>query len=164
MAWRGRIAAIALASASITACAAASLDVLRPVPGEVRSVSLSVRDATRGEMSAEQLEAFRATIATELRHAGIIVDPRSRQKGTVQLVGAVERFDPGFRALRFVSRYGFGTGSLATSWKVQDRGSNVAAACRIEGSVSMGTFGGSFAEVQDEAGRALARFLMGDLQ
>ena len=71
---------------------------------------------------------------------------------------------PGLRALRFVSRYGFGTGGLETVWDVKDARSTTLARCRIDGSVSMGTFGGSFEDVEEETGKALARFLRGDIR
>lgn len=148
--------------ALLVGCAAANLDVASPVPLPLDRVSLTIRDRT-GDMSDEQLRAFKRTITRALLAAGIEVLP-SPKPHTARVVGTVERWDPGIRALRFVSKYGFGTGGLDTTWDVQAGSSDSLASCRIEGSVSTGTFGGSFEEVQEEAGRALVRFLRGDIR
>lgn len=144
-------------------CAAANLDVTSPVPLPLDRVSLTIRDTTGGDMSEDDVRAFKRTITRALLAAGIDVLP-SPKPHTARVVGSVEKWDPGIRALRLVSRYGFGTGGLDTTWDVQDGSSDSLASCRIEGSVSTGTFGGSFQEVQEEAGRALARFLRGDIR
>ena len=43
----------------------------------------------------------------------------TRKRGVVRVVGNIVRYDPGLRALRFVSRYGFGTGALQSMWNVR---------------------------------------------
>jgi hypothetical protein len=60
--------------------------------------------------------------------------------------------------------YGPGTGIVVSKWAVAEPHTHDIARCTIEGSVSMGTFGGSFEAVLEETGRALARFLQGDIQ
>jgi hypothetical protein len=144
-------------------CAAANLDVTSPVPLPLDRVSLTIRDATGGDVSDEQMRGFKRTITRALLAAGIEVLP-SPKPHTARVVGTIERFDPGIRALRFVSKYGFGTGGLDTTWDVRDGSSDALASCRVDGSVSTGTFGGSFEDVQEEAGRALVRFLRGDIR
>jgi hypothetical protein len=114
-------------------------------------------------MSQDQLRSFKRTITRALLAAGIEVLP-SPKAHTARVIGQVENWDPGIRALRLVSKYGFGTGGLDTTWDVTDGTSDSLASCRIEGSVSTGTFGGSFDDVQEETGRALARFLRGDIR
>jgi hypothetical protein len=52
---------------------------------------------------------------------------------------------------------------VVTAWQVRQGRSNSIARCRIEGSVSLGTFGGSFEDVLEDTGRALARFLKGGI-
>jgi len=152
-----------LLAAAFCGCAAAMLDVVSPVPMEVPSVTLAIHDDTAGDVSPDQMRDFKRTITRQLIGSGIEVLPSAR-RGSVLLVGSVLRFDPGIRALRFVSRYGFGTGALESEWDVEDGRGNVIARCRIAGSVSTGTFGGSFADVQEETGKALARFLKGEIQ
>lgn len=144
-------------------CAVANLDVTSPVPLPLDRVSITLRDATGGDMSDDELRGFRRTVTRALLAAGIEVLP-SPKKHTARVVGTIERWDPGIRALRMVSRYGFGTGGLDTVWEVQDGFGGSLASCRIDGSVSTGTFGGSFDDVQQEAGEALARFLRGDIR
>lgn len=157
----GLLAATALSS--LLGCASATLDVVSPVPVALDRVSLTVIDDTGGDMSPDQLRAFKRTVTHALLAAGIDVLP-SPKPGAARVIGSVERWDPGIRALRFVSRYGFGTGGLESVWDVRGTRSDTLARCRIEGSVSTGTFGGSFDDVQEETGEALARFLRGGIR
>ena len=153
----GLLAATALSS--LLGCASATLDVVSPVPVALDRVSLTVIDDTGGDMSPDQLRAFKRTVTHALLAAGIDVLP-SPKPGAARVIGSVERWDPGIRALRFVSRYGFGTGGLESVWDVRGTRSDVP----VEGSVSTGTFGGSFDDVQEETGEALARFLRGGIR
>ncbi|HZR80809.1 MAG TPA: hypothetical protein VFD92_06910 [Candidatus Binatia bacterium] len=158
-------------------CASVALDVRQPVPVAIRRVTLAIRDETRGDMSDEQLSDFESVIASELRAAGIDVADASgappgdaseaRAPGarvrTTAVVGKVLRYDPGNRLIRYVTGYGFGTGSLKSAWEARDPVTGEPARCVIEGSVSLGTFGGSIAEVEQQTGEALARFLRGGI-
>ena len=155
---------VAVATAALAAgCAAANLDVTSPVPLPLDRVSLTIRDGTGGDMSADELRGFKRIVTRALLAAGIEVVPSPKQH-TARVVGTVESWEPGIRALRLVSRYGFGTGDLDTVWDVQDGSSDSLASCRIDGSVSTGTFGGSFQDVQQEASEALVRFLRGGIR
>lgn len=147
-----------------TGCASATLDVHVPVPVPVTNVKLVVEDETHDGVSPDRLRSFKRTVTNELERSGIEVLAPSSSLPAARVVGRIERFDPGIRALRFISRYGFGTGVLESTWLVEDPYSNAVARCRIEGSVSMGTFGGDFDDVQEETGKALARFLRGDIR
>jgi hypothetical protein len=146
-----------------SACASAVLDVTSPVVFRVRTATLVIRDETRGDISPAQLEHLEATVAAELRNSGIAVVPKGSADAT-DVVGAVERYDRGIRAMRFVTHYGFGTGSLASRWEAMGPRSDAPATCSIEGSISLGTFGGSFDDVEKDVGRALARFLKGKIE
>lgn len=150
--------------ATTLGCAAATLDVVSPVPTPIEQVSIALLDDTGGDLSPDQMRSFKRTVTRALLASGIEVLPSPPRAGASRIVGSVVRYDPGIRALRFVSRYGLGTGGLETVWDVKDGRSSTLARCRIEGSVSMGTFGGSFEDVQEETGRALARFLRGDIR
>jgi hypothetical protein len=110
------------------------------------------------------MRSFKRTVTRALLASGIEVLPSPSRSGTARVVGSVVRYDPGIRALRFVSRYGLGTGGLETVWDVKAGRDGTLARCHIEGAVSMGTFGGSFDDVQDETGKALARFLRGGIR
>ena len=134
------------------------------MPAALDSVTLIISDDTAGDMSDEQLRSLKRAITHELLDAGIEVLPSTSRMGTVRVIGSVLRYDPGNRALRFISRWGFGSGGLETEWDVENRHSDSLARCDITGSVSMGTFGGSFDDVQHETGKALARCLRGELQ
>jgi hypothetical protein len=156
-------AALLLAFAGASACASATLDVVQPVPTEVDSTAIAVSDRTRGDLSPEGLDAFTAIVERELRDAGIDVLSAERP-GFAVVAGRVVRYDPGLRALRYL-QIGFGTGTIETVWTVRRSGSEeVVGACRIEGSVSSGTFGGSIGDVEADIGRALARFLKGGIR
>lgn len=155
---------LVLFAGALVGCASASLDVLSPVPIPITAVKLAVRDDTGGDMSSDDLKALKRTLTDELEDAGIAVVGPSSPSTDIRVLGNVTRYEPGLRPLRFVSRYGFGTGTLASTWLVLDPQSSTIARCRIEGSVSMGTFGGSFQDVQEDAGKALARFLKGEIR
>jgi hypothetical protein len=155
--------ALAIVCALAGGCATATLDVVSPVPVTIDAVTLTIRDETGDAMTPDQIRSLKRAVTRELLAAGIDVMP-SAKKGAVNVVGSVVRYDPGVRALRFVSRWGFGTGALEIQWDVEDRHSDSLARCDVEGSVSMGTFGGSFDDVQAETGKALARCLKGDLR
>jgi hypothetical protein len=155
---------LALAGALASGCAAATLDVVRPVPAPLEAVTLVLHDDSGDGITPEQMRDLKRIVTHELLQADIEVLPADSRRVSVRVVGSVQRFDPGNRALRFVSHYGFGTGSLDTEWDVQNRHSDSLAQCRIEGSISMGTFGGSFVDVEEETGRALARCLKGELR
>lgn len=152
---------VAVAGAA-SACASAVLDVSSPVVFPVRTARLEIRDETRGDISAAQLRHLEEMLAGELRDSGIaVVEPRAGE--VTDVVGTLESFDPGIRALRFVTHYGFGTGRMQSRWEVTDPRSEFPATCSIDGSISLGTFGGSFDDVEREVGRALARFLKGKI-
>jgi hypothetical protein len=154
---------VAVGSALATGCASATLDVVRPVPVALDTVTLTIRDESPDDMTPDQMRSLQRAVTRQLLDAGIEVLP-SERRGVVRVVGSVQRYDPGIRALRFISRWGLGTAALNTEWEVEDRRSDSLARCEIEGSVSMGTFGGSFDDVQRETGNALARCLRGELR
>lgn len=155
---------LALLCASLMGgCAAATLDVVSPVPFAIDTVSIAILDDTGGDMSPDQMRSFKRIVTRALLADGIQVLPSPARSGAPRVVGSVGLYAPGIRALRFVSRYGFGTGGLESTWDVKS-GRDTIARCRIEGSVSTGTFGGSFDDVQEETGKALARFLKGDIR
>lgn len=156
--WRTLLLAVAASG-----CAAAELDVIRPVPIPIRAITLTLHDRSRGEMSPDDQAALREILVEQLEAARIAVLP-APAPGTANLEGAVLEFDGGMRPLRFLTGYGLGTGGIVTAWRVRTASSDDVAQCRIEGSVSTGTFGGSFHAVLEDAGRALARFLHGEIR
>lgn len=154
---------LALALGAASGCASVTLDVLQPVPVAVSAVTIELRDATRGDMSTEDVASFEDTIASQLESSGIVVRTAA-MPDVSPLVGKVSAYDPGNRPLRFLAGYGLGTGSLVSTWEVRDRYGSTTARCRISGDVSLGVFGGSFEDVEEETGNALARFLKGGIQ
>lgn len=159
---RAKLSSLLLA-VLVTGCAGATLDVHRPVPMGVPAVALAIRDETGYPLPAEEMTRFRSAVVGELEGSGIdVVETTGR--GAMQVVGTIESYDDGNRLVRYLTPYGPGTGILVTHWLVQDERSRSVARCTIEGSVSTGAFGGSWQEVLEETGRALARFLKGDIQ
>jgi hypothetical protein len=150
-----------LAPAAVAAgCAAAALDVHHPVPVAPPAVTIAVRDATRGSMSRAEVVAFREIVVQELARSGIRV-VGSEEPGAARVLGTVTRYDDGNRLVRYLTSFGPGTGIVVSRWGVADRRSREVARCTIEGTISMGAFGGSFDDVLEETGQALARFLKG---
>jgi hypothetical protein len=162
---RAKLSSLLLAAAAAVAagCAGATLDVHRPVPMGIPAVSLAVRDATGNPLPVPEVTSFRSVIASELRGSGIDV-VENPGPGAARVLGTIEAYDDGNRLVRYLTPYGPGTGIVVTKWVVQDDRSRSIARCTIEGSVSTGAFGGSWQEVLEETGRALARFLKGDIQ
>jgi hypothetical protein len=153
------VVALALASG----CATATLDVHRPIPIALPAVAVALRDGTRGKMSPEEMKEFRAIVVRELQRAGIEVVTKVTPE-TTRVLGTVTEYDSGIRIVRYLTSYGPGTGNVVTKWAVAEPRTHDVGRCTIEGSISMGTFGGSFEDVLEETGRALARFLQGDIQ
>jgi hypothetical protein len=153
----------AVVAALASGCATATLDVHRPVPLAIPTVAVALRDGTRGKMSPEEKKEFREIVVRELRRAGIEVVSKVTAD-TTRVLGTVLEYDGGIRLVRYLTSYGPGTGIVATTWAVAEPHTHDIGRCTIEGSVSMGTFGGSFEDVLEETGRALARFLKGDIQ
>ena len=144
-------------------CASVTLDVLQPVPVPISAVTIELSDATRGDLSDQAAASFQETIASELERSGITVRA-SALPDVTPVFGKVTAYDPGNRPLRFFAGYGLGTGSLISTWEIRDRFGSEIGRCRISGDVSLGIFGGSFADVEEETGKALARFLKGGIQ
>lgn len=156
--------AVAAGSTLAAGCATATLDVVRPVPTRLDAVAIALHDDSSDGVTPDEMRELQRIVTRQLIAASIDVLPWESRLDVVRVEGSIQRYDPGIRALRFVSHYGFGTASLVTEWDVESRRSDSVARCRIEGSVSMGTFGGSFRDVETETGKALARCLKGELQ
>jgi hypothetical protein len=159
---RAKLASLLLAALA-AGCAGATLDVHRPVPMGIPAVSVDVRDQTGNPISPEEMTSIRSIIVGELEGSGIRVVERAGP-GAAHVLGTIESYDDGNRLVRYLTPYGPGTGIVVTRWLVQDARRRSIARCTIEGSVSTGAFGGSWQEVLEETGRALARFLKGDIQ
>jgi hypothetical protein len=160
MRFAARVGPLAFLLLAATGCASATLDVLQPVPFAPRTIVLTLEDETDRGISDADLWSFRSALVRRLRDAGIAVVPPRRSEAT-QVVGQIVTYAPGNRAFRFFVGFGAGTGELISTWQVRDATGDEVAACRIEGSVSLGTFGGSVEDVYDEMGRSLVRFLRG---
>ena len=108
-----------------------------------RSAARRSRSSTRADVDLEDLKTFSSFLKAELAHADIEVVPPSdpSARASARVAGTILNWDPGLRPMRFVSR-GCGTGRLDSTWEVEDTYSDSFARCRIEASVSMGTFGG----------------------
>jgi hypothetical protein len=48
-----------------------------------------------------------------------------------------------------------------SSWSLKDASGATVGSCQINGSISAGTFGGSFEQVVEKVGQQLVRFLRG---
>ena len=75
-------------------------------------------------------------------------------------MGDVERYQPGIRALRYFIGFGAGRGRFASKWVVKDPTGSELGTCRVDGSITMGVFGGSYDDVLEKAGDRLAEFLL----
>ena len=86
----------------------------------------------------------------------------SERKDAMSVVGEVQEYDPGNRALRYFIGFGAGTGKVESSWKVLDQTGQNIGNCSIDGSISAGAFGGNFYEVHDKMAEEFLKFVIGE--
>ena len=111
-------------------------------------------------MNDEQKSRLRSTLTTSLVRKRVRVVP-SHAEGAHALEGMITRYDPGNRALRYFVGMGAGRGHFSSEWIVNDPSGNPVGACRVDGSIGIGVFGGSYDEVLDRVGNELAEYLRG---
>lgn len=144
----------------LSACANANLKVMKPVSSPPREVSLNIMDSTSEHISEEDSGNLKAAISSRLQESGIQV-VSSEKPGVTSVVGKIQKYDSGNRALRYFIGFGAGTGSIDSSWSLVNQSGKEEANCNINGSISGGVFGGNFYDVHDEVAKAFQRFLMG---
>jgi hypothetical protein len=111
-------------------------------------------------MTPEESGALRMIINQSLLAGGIfMVSPDN--KGVASVSGEITVYDPGSRGLRYCVGCGAGKGTLMSSWSLKDASGATVGSCQINGSISAGTFGGSFEQVVEKVGQQLVRFLRG---
>lgn len=140
-------------------CASASLTVVKPLPVPVRELSLEVKPAATAPMTEPQQSQLRTLIATSMADTGVTVT--SKAKHTATLDGEVHVYKPGNRALRYLVGMGAGAGSFGSTWRVVDDSGQEVGSCRVEGSIVMGVFGGSYDDVLEKVGERLGEFVTG---
>ena len=141
-------------------CASAKLDVLKPLTSHPSTVSLSLVDKTAKHVSDEDIGNLKAAFSDSLQKSGVKL-VSTEKKDVPTIVGEIQKYDKGNRALRYFINFGAGTGSMKTAWKVVNPTGEEVASCNIDGSISAGGFGGSFYEVHDEVAKAFIKFFTG---
>lgn len=155
---RSSLPSIALL-AIVSGCASANLTVIKPISAPVKTVSLTIQETAGAQIPPEEADNFKLTLTTKLEGAGIQVLSTARSDA---LLGQVSEYDPGNRALRYLVGFGAGRARIESAWTIKDEAGQEIGACRIDGSMAMGVFGGSVSEVHLQMGDALARFLSGE--
>jgi hypothetical protein len=150
---------VAIATSLLIGCASAKLTVVRPLEAPVGEVSLAINPPASGQMTAEERSRLRSTLTTRLVDGGVSVVAKD-EAGASSLVGDLEHYDPGNRALRYWVGFGAGRGRFSSRWIVRDPIGSELGTCRVDGSISGGSFGGSYDEVLEKAGDRLADFLL----
>ena len=138
-------------------CASANLTVVKPLAAPLHEASLTVEPTA--QMTAEQQSRLRTLLTTSLSEAGVTV--RSSEVGRSELAGQVVEYRPGNRALRYFIGFGAGKGRFGSNWRVVDGSGEEVGSCRIDGSIVMGGFGGSYDDVLEKVGQRLGEFLGG---
>jgi hypothetical protein len=154
---RARVLVLLLLCA--TGCATAELTVVKPLSAPVRELSLQVAPARTAPMTDQQQSQLRTLITTSLFEAGVAV--KSSANGTSALDGEVQLYDPGNRALRYLVGMGAGAGEFDSTWRILDASGQMVGSCRVEGSILMGAFGGSYDDVLEKVGHRLGEFVTG---
>ncbi len=155
--------ALALLGLAASGCAHANLTVLKPLPAPVRMVAIQFNDATGAQLRPDESASYQSILTNHLAEGGIVV-AAPNDAGAATARATFETFDPGSRALRYGIGFGAGTGELNSVWEVMTQTGEVIGACRIDGSISVGVFGGSFDEVLDKSADRLQEFLNGKTQ
>jgi len=141
-------------------CASANLTVVRPLASPARQISLEVKSATDAAMTSEQESRLRTLLTSSLGESGVTVKPKSPDIGVFD--GEIQRYSPGNRALRYFFGFvGAGRGSFQSTWRVVDSTGQEVGSCRVDGSIVMGAFGGSYDDVLEKVGERLGEFLAG---
>ena len=154
-----RLALLVLMASLLIGCASAKLTVLRPLPAPVREVSLAINPPASGEMTEEHRSRLRSLLTTSFVDGGVSVVPKG-DAAAPSLLGDVELYQPGNRALRYFIGFGAGRGRLASKWVVNDATGSELGACQVDGSIVMGVFGGSYDDVLEKMGDRLTEFLL----
>jgi hypothetical protein len=154
-----RIGFFAVATSLLVGCASAKLMVIRPLEAPVGKVSLALHPPASGSMTAEDSSRLRSTLTTSLVDGLVSVVPKE-DAGASALLGDVELYQPGSRALRYFIGFGAGRGKFESKWIVNDSSGSELGACQIDGSITMGVFGGSYDDVLEKVGDRLAEFLL----
>ena len=139
-------------------CASANLSVVQPLQAPIREVSLDFKPGPAAPLTDEQGSRLRTSLTTALSEAGVNVHPGATAVDSLD--GEIQRFNPGNRALRYFIGYGAGRGSFDSTWRVLDGTGQQVGACRVEGSIVMGVFGGSYDDVLEKVGARLGDFLL----
>jgi hypothetical protein len=153
-----RVAVLALTASCFVGCASAKLMDVRPLQSSIPEVSLAIEPPDSGDMTDEQQSRLRSTLTTTLAEGGVSVV--SKGKGASALLGDLELYQPGNRALRYFIGFGAGRGRFASNWVVNDPDGTEVGSCRVEGSIVMGVFGGSYDDVLEKVGERLTEFLL----
>jgi hypothetical protein len=154
-----RKSALAFLVLFVSGCASARLTVVEPLGAPVRDLSLQVTPMSTAPMTEQQQSQLRTLLTTSLAGKGVTV--RSKANGTSALDGEIHLYDPGNRALRYLVGFGAGSGYFGSTWKVVDGSGQEIGSCRVEGSIRMGVFGGSYDDVLDRVGERLGEFVTG---
>jgi hypothetical protein len=142
-------------------CASAKLNVLKPMTSQPSTASLVILDKTSNKVSAEDIGNLKSAVSNELQKAGVTV-VSTEKKDVATIVGQIQEYDKGSQALRYLIGFGAGTGSMKTAWNVTTPNSDELGSCNIDGSISVGVFGGNFYNVHEKAAEAFVKFFNGD--
>ena len=124
----------------------------------MREVALSIQPSSA--MTDAQQSHLQTVLTSSLSGAGVSVRPKD--SGVGELSGEIQLYNPGNNMLRWMfGLFGAGHGHFESTWKVVDGMGKEVGACRVDGSIKMGAFGGKYDAVLKIAGQRLGGFLTG---
>ncbi|MDT4289586.1 DUF4410 domain-containing protein [Methylomonas sp. MO1] len=141
-------------------CASANLSVVQAMAAKPASASLILIDNTGSKVSNEDIGNLKSAFSDSLQKAGVKI-VSTENKDVAAIVGQIQQYDKGSKALRYFVGFGAGTGKMKTAWKVSDQTGGEIGSCNIDGSISMGVFGGDFYNVHEKAAEAFSQFFTG---
>jgi len=158
---RRNFAAAALAT-TLAACAMARIERIEPVKPPAREVTLQIRVLPGAAMTEADLAELRALLTAGLEEGGVAVAAQPTRSSSIA-EGRIADYEPGNRLTRFFLPYLAGEGLFESTWLVKDLGGGTIGQCRVHGRVAWGGPRGSWDDLLDEVGRAVAACLSNQL-
>ncbi|MEE8142965.1 MAG: hypothetical protein V3T77_07685, partial [Planctomycetota bacterium] len=127
-------------------CSSATISVIQALEQPLARVSLSLEESS--DKGTRDVKGFHAILRERLSAADVAVLP-AKGDDVYHVQGTLAQLDPGIRWKRML--FGTGRGFLDSTWKVLDAQGKRVGACRIQGTITTGYFGGSFDTVLKRA-------------
>jgi hypothetical protein len=157
---RGYLGLVIGAVMMLSGCSSAKLSVIKNVSAPPKTVSLKMNDKAGKKMPESNAADFQDILKDRLESEGIRVVPEN--KDVLAIVGDVNSYDEGSRALRYIVGFGAGTGRVDSTWQLLHPEGEVLGKCDVEGKISGGFMGGSISNMHKDVAKEVVNFVKGE--